>query len=62
MPKLPNSIEPPIQAVPMTLFPTMGSLQEVVDLAHSKLPIQDGNAMQAILATYHNTLLSLFKP
>lgn len=58
----PKQSEPPIQAVPMTLFPTMSSLQEVVDLAHSKLPIQDGNAMHSILMIYHNTLLGLIKP
>ena len=49
---------PPIRAVPMTLFPTLGSLQEVMDLAHSKLPITDKNELFSLLATHHNTLLS----
>lgn len=61
MPKLPNPIEPPVPVVPMTLFPTMRSLQEVIDLAQSKLPIQDGNAMHSLLMIYHNTLLSLIE-
>ena len=42
----------------MNLFPTMGSLQEVIDLAESKLPITDKNEMYSLLMTYHNTLLS----
>ena len=62
MPKLPKPVEPPIPVVPMTLFPTMGSLQEVIDLAQSKLPVQDSNAMHSILMVYHNTLLGLIKP
>ena len=43
---------------PQPLFPTMGSIQEVVDLAKSQLPIQDNNSLITILGTYHNTLLS----
>lgn len=39
------------------LFPTLGSLQEVIDLAESRLPITNKNDLTAILATYHNTLL-----
>lgn len=41
----------------MGLFPTLGSLQEVVDLAKSKLPIADENEMFSLLMSYHNTLL-----
>lgn len=41
----------------MGLFPTLGSLQEVVDFADSKLPITDRNEMFSLLMTYHNTLL-----
>jgi hypothetical protein len=55
----PSSLQPPIPAVPMTLFPTLGSLQEVVDFADSKLPITDKNEMFSLLMTYHNTLLKL---
>ena len=50
--------QPPLRAVPMVLFPTMGSLQEVVDYADSKLPITSKNDICALLFVYHNTLLS----
>lgn len=43
---------------PHGLFPTMGSLQEVHDLAESKLPITDKNTVTALLMTFQNTLLS----
>lgn len=42
---------------PMPIYPTLGSLQEVVDLAESKLPITNKNEVIALLITYHNTLL-----
>ena len=47
--------------VSLPVFPTMGSLQEVIDLAESRLPITNKNDLTAILATYHNTLLNLLK-
>ena len=50
-----------MQPKPLPIFPTMVSLQEVIDLAESRLPITDKNAMTALLATYHNTLLKLIK-
>lgn len=46
---------------PKPVFPTMGSLQEVIDLAESRLPITNKNDLTAILATYHNTLLNALK-
>lgn len=46
-----------LRAVPMTLFPTMDSLQEVVNLAQSKLPVNYQNEMVGLLMTYQNTLL-----
>ena len=49
--------QPPLRAVQMALFPTLGSLQEVVDFAESKLPITDKNEMFSLLMTYHNTML-----
>jgi hypothetical protein len=49
--------QPPLRAVHMGLFPTLGSLQEVVDFSESKLPITDKNEMFSLLMTYHNTLL-----
>lgn len=41
----------------MPLFPTAGSLQEVLDLGESRLPITDRNELRSLLMTYHNTLL-----
>lgn len=47
-----------LRAVPMNLFPTLGSLQEVVDLAESKLPITSKNELYALLMTFRNTVLA----
>jgi len=41
----------------LTLFPTMGSVQDVIDYAESKLPINTKNDVVTLLGTYHNTLL-----
>lgn len=51
--------QPHIRAVPMPLFPTLGSIQEVVDLADSKLPVISKNEMFALLMTFQNTLLKV---
>ena len=48
---------PPIRAVAMNLFPTMGSLEEVVSYSLSRLPVDSKNEMTSILGIYHNTLL-----
>ena len=45
----------------MVLFPTMGSLQEVVDYADSKLPIINKNDLCSLLMVYHNTLLKVLQ-
>ena len=50
--------QPQLRAVPMNLFPTMGSLQEVVDFGDSKLPIMNKNELFSLLMIYHNTLLN----
>ena len=39
------------------LFPTLGSLQEVIELGESRLPITNKNELTALFATYHNSLL-----
>jgi hypothetical protein len=49
---------PPVLAVPMGLFPSMDSLQQVIDMANSQLPIATPNAIFTLLMVYHNTLLS----
>ncbi len=50
--------EPPIRAVPMNLFPTMDSLNEVVAIAKLQLPITHEQALITLLMTYHNTMLA----
>ena len=45
------------RALPMSLYPTMGSIQEVIALAESKLPITDSNEMYSLLMTMQNTLI-----
>ena len=50
--------KPALRAVPMNVYPTLGSLQEVVDLAESKVPVLSHNEMYSLLMTYHNTLLA----
>ena len=47
-----------LRAVPMTLFPTLDSLDAVVEMALSKTPVVSKNEMRVILMTYHNTLLN----
>lgn len=56
--KAPSAEQPTLRAVPMGLFPTMGSLQEVVDLARAKFPVEQHNDVLSMLMCYHNTLLS----
>lgn len=51
-------LQPSLRAVAMPLFPTLSSLQEVLDYADSKLPITSRNDITTLLMTYHNTLLS----
>jgi hypothetical protein len=50
--------EPPIRAVPMNLFPTMDSLNEVVAIAKLQLPITHEQSLITLLMTYHNTMLA----
>jgi len=47
-----------LRAVPMNIFSTLGSLQEVIDLAESRLPIINKNDITVLLMIYHNTLIN----
>lgn len=58
---VPKNTEPTLRAVPMSLFPVADSLQSVVDLGNSMLPIEDKNVVLNLLMTYHNTLLQELK-
>jgi hypothetical protein len=51
-------ITEPIKATKMGLYPTLESLQSVIDLGMSQLPILDQNALYSLLMVYHNTLLA----
>ena len=62
MPLQPNhSRTAALRAVPMSLFPTMGSLQEAIELAESKMPITSRNELFSLLMIYHNSLLQELK-
>lgn len=52
---------PVLSTAPMGLFPTMSSLQEVLDFADSKLPIKNKNELCSLIFVYHNTLLKLLE-
>ena len=59
MPKTQFKPQPQIKPVPMGIFPTMDNLQDVVDYAHTKVPVGSNNEITGILMTYHNTLLKV---
>ena len=46
-----------LRALSMSVYPTMESIQEVINLAESKLPITDSNEMYSLLMTFQNTLI-----
>jgi len=56
-----HEIPTPIRPVPMTLYPTLNNLDEVIHLAKSKLPMKDLNKVYGLLMVYHNTLLNHLK-
>lgn len=52
---------PALRAVHLGLYPTLDSLESVVDLGLSQLPINSPNALVSVLMTYHNTMIRLQK-
>ena len=50
--------QPNLRIAPMSLFPSMDSLEEVVSMAEAKLG-GDTNTLKTALLTYHNTLINL---
>lgn len=60
---MPNNHKPLMTSAslpkPQGIFPTLGSLQEVHDLAESRLPILNKNDVTTLLGTYHNSLLKV---
>jgi hypothetical protein len=53
-----NTNQCDIQLGPMNLYPTLDSLQSVVDLAYSQLPGVPANRVLSLLMTYHNSLIA----
>lgn len=49
--------KPQLNVAPMPLFPTLDSLEAVIELGLSQLPINTPNALVCLLMTYHNSLL-----
>lgn len=47
----------PIKPVKMGLFPQMDSLQSVIELGYSQLPITNKNSLLGLIMTYHNSLI-----
>lgn len=47
-----------LRAVPMALYPTFDSLESVVTMATSQVPLTP-NEMFTILMVYHNTILKI---
>ena len=61
---VPNTNQPyqrVLDTVSKPVYPTMDSLQAVIDLAKAKLPICSDNDLMSVLMTYHNTLLDQVK-
>lgn len=56
----PTKQQPPTRAGKMSIFPTLNSTHEVVELIESRLPITDKNELLSLLGIYHNTLLQEF--
>lgn len=57
----PNPLQP-VHEIPLfPLSPTLGSLQAVMELGTSQLPITSRNELAVLLMTYHNTLLELVR-
>ena len=46
-----------LKPIPQPIYPTLGSTQEVIELAESKLPISSKNDLYSLLMTFQNTLL-----
>jgi len=42
-----------------SLFPTMNSIQEVIDYAEAQLPVTNKNTLMTILMVFQNTLIKL---
>lgn len=55
------NLHPALRPVHVGLFPTMDSLESVVDMGISQLPITSSNQLVGILMAYHNTMIAVQK-
>lgn len=53
-----STTSPAISPSKMPIYPTMDSLQAVVELAYSQFPGIPQNTVLGVLFIYHNTLLA----
>lgn len=51
--------QPTLRAERMTLFPQMDSLDDVMNLAKTKVPSIERNELHALFMTFQNTLLKV---
>ena len=58
VPRLPNRNGASLRTQSMSLFPTLNSIQEAIELMESKLPITSKNELYALLMTFQNTVLN----
>lgn len=54
-----SDLHPALRPVHLGLFPTMDSLESVVDMGLAQLPINTPNQLVGILMAYHNTMLKV---
>lgn len=54
-----SDLHPALRPVHLGLFPTMDSLESVVDMGIAQLPITNPNQLVGVLMAYHNTMLKV---
>lgn len=54
-------LHPALRPVHLGLFPTMDSLESVVDMGIAQLPITSSNQLVGVLMAYHNTMIEIQK-
>jgi hypothetical protein len=57
--RIPSCVsQPDVSLTPVSIYPTLDSLKDVLDYADSKLPITSRNEITSILFIMQNTLLA----
>ena len=57
-PKTVNKNDASLRTQQMSLFPTLSSVKEAIELMEAKLPITNKNELYALLMTFQNTVLA----